>query len=213
MTSINSTHVDKKSEIPRTTGMTLTLHSDYTVVKRVLHITCLIGVLYSIGFASFQLSALHDLTRSQHSAIGTTTTRYTAEKNHAEFFAQQWAAEAFQDPVEKDTLIQLWSGLPAIKFVAVYSETGFLIRQAPKNTSLKEVISNYPRGIVTSAAYQGETSTGTLVMFVDESPFESIVITQKQLLLKILLAYTFIGTVVGCYLFRGFRYFRPKTRQ
>ncbi len=213
MTSINSTHIGKKSEIPRKIGTSLTLHSDYTVIKRVLHLACLVGVFYAIGFASFQFSSLEKLIHSQHSVLGTATSRYDAEKNYASLFAKQWVAEAFQDPIEKDTLIQIWSTLPAIKFIAVYSETGLLIRQSPQDKSLKETITAFPNSLVTSAVFDEEMSKGTLVMLIDESPFESIAANHKQLLLKGILAYLFIGVVVGGYLFRGFRYFRPKARK
>jgi len=213
MTPINATHSDKKTEIPRNIGTTLTLHSDYTVIKRVLHITCLIGVLYAFGFANFQFSSMDELVHSQHSALGTTTSRYDTEKNYAVLFAEQWGAPVFQDPIEKDTLIQIWSTLPAVKFIAVYSETGHLILQAPKDTSLKDAIEMSPNGMVTSAVYGKEASKGMLIMLIDESPFRSIAENHKQLLLKGILAYLFIGVVLGGYLFRGFRYFRPKTRK
>ncbi|MBO1255301.1 hypothetical protein J3L16_06325 [Alteromonas sp. 5E99-2] len=213
MTSINSTHVDKQSEAPRKIGTSLTLHSDYTVIKRVLHITCLIGILYALSFASFQFSSLEELVHSQHSALGTTANRYDTEKNYATLFAEQWGAAAFQDPIEKDTLIQIWSTLPAVKFIAVYSETGHLIRQAPQDTSLKETRKALPNALVTSALLDEKTSKGMLIMLIDESSFESIAATHKQLLLKGVLACLFIGVVIGSYLFRGFRYFRPKTRK
>lgn len=210
MTSINSNLVDKKPETPRKSGTTLTLHSDYTVLKRVLHITCLIGVLYAIGFASFQFSSMEKLIHTQHTALGTTTSRYETEKKYAALFAKQWELKAFQDPNEKDAFVNIWSTLPAIKFIAVYSETGVLIQQAPQNTSLKETMASFPTAIVASAPFDGETSKGTLIMLIDESPFESVVDTHKQLLLKGILAYVFIGIVLGSYLFRSFRYFRPK---
>lgn len=194
----------------RNSGFSLTLHSNYTVLKRMVHMSCILSILYAVGFASVQFTTLNKLRAAQHSALGLSDNRYTIAKAQVEFLAAQWSAPSFQDPVEQEALINLWFGLDAVKFLAVYSDEGHLISLAPEGGNLSSVVRSSATSYTVSASFHSNEQSGRIIMVVDDEPFNNLEHQRTALLFKGLLACVFISGVIGAYLFRSFRYFRPK---
>lgn len=188
----------------------LLLHSKLTVLKRVLHILSIAAVLYSFGMIAYHTGQIKGLNKSQNSVIGLSSTRSEIAKQYAGLLAQQWAAEEFQDPIEKDALLKQWGSLKNIHFVAAYSNEGFLIRRYPDGIDLKSILVENPTFITATSEFAGSESIGSIVLVFDDSEFTMLAGKKSGHWAQLMVFTLLLGGITGGYAFRGFRYFRPK---
>jgi hypothetical protein len=188
------------------------LHSKYTVVRRVLHIVCLVIACYSLVFAIIQFKALSSLQSQHFSAIGNSENRVASAKHFSQLLALQLGASAFQDPVEQETLLDSFVGLDGVVQVSIFNENGLLIASRPEQMSIKSTLANIPDAVTATAKFKTETGKGMVVLVVDDLPFKQLQTNRTMHLTKGILATLALGFLGGVYGFRSVRRLRPKTR-
>ena len=203
----NSTTTSRaeSSLFPERRDMSLKLHSKFTVLRRTIHIICLVVAFYAFGYAVIQFKALSALTTVQPSPLGVSLTRVDSASQLAQLFARQWSSPAFSDPLEQDTVIDQFFGLEAVVYVAVFEHSGKLINQRPAGQTIRSILQEHNNAVTATAPFSGESQRGVAIIVIDDSAFKKLHTEKLFHLSKAILASLVLGVIAGIYLFRSVR--------
>lgn len=181
--------------------------------KRVFHSVMLACLLCSVLLVVDHLKRLSELNEMGSSVFGQSTSLHDATNLSAAFFIQQWQAIPPQETSKQAQLVDHWFTAENVIFIGLYSANGAQLYKMPNDTSIKQILKQYPQVVTTSIPFNAHDEAMQIMLMVDSSADSRNKKKTGYHLFVLFITTASIGFLLGAYFLHLMNYLRAKARQ